>query len=134
MIHSAFLPRWLKAMLTNYQDWQKKRNEGVRGKGKDRARPAEGRPQIIPKESQGGASGVLSYNQMKRMSAGGSIRAPSEVGSIRSFRSVQTIEEQVSQLEDRVQGLADNQKEIDTKLDQILLLLSQTKKERDISK
>jgi chromosome segregation ATPase len=60
---------------------------------------------------------------MKRVSTGGN-KPPSEVGSIRSFRSVQTIEEQVDRLEEDLESLRKAQQDTNNKLDQILNMLA----------
>lgn len=113
----------LDKMLPGYQDWVKKRRGRVTQGGGSIIQPigVGSRPpsQLIVDP----AAGVLSYSQMRRVGGGGN-KPPSEVGSIRSFRSVQTIEEQVDRLEGDVEGLKKAQQETNTKLDQIISLLA----------
>jgi hypothetical protein len=61
---------------------------------------------------------------MMRSQQGTKYRAPSEVGSIHSFRSFRTTEEQVNALEERMERYEEAQKETNVKLDQVLALLA----------
>jgi len=113
------LPIWphkllnrLYKMQASFEEWKKNRD--------GRGRPSPPRPRApsvtsrvalaIPSEEPS-SSGVYSYNQMKRVEKGPSHRPPSEVGSVRSYRSVMTVEEQVSALERKVDDLITAQKE-----------------------
>lgn len=117
--------RVIRKMLSGYQEWVEKKGGRMdgQGKGKHPARPM--RVSTVQTREPAPSGGVMSYNQMRRLSSSGA-RPPSEVGSIRSFRSVQTVEEQVNQLEEKVQDLAATQQEMDAKLNQILTILTKT--------
>jgi hypothetical protein len=112
-------------MLTNYQEWARQREGKGGGKAPNQKRPSSIKAASIKPAETPGTGGILSYNQMKRTSMPHG-RAPSEVGSIRSFRSVQTMEERVDMLDEAVTKLSQGQAETQAKLDQILTLLAST--------
>lgn len=119
------IPYWWRrlTMLSNYKEWQAQQRQGGRDKEKGKEGVRLPKAKVIPRDSSLPTDGVMSYNQMRRVSTGG-VRPPSEVGSVRSFRSVLTVEDQVNMLEDKVQGIVENQKKMDAKIDQILALLA----------
>lgn len=55
------------------------------------------------------SDGVYSYNQMKRVTTARSHRPPSEVGTIRSVRSVMTVEEQMGEMERKMDDVLSEQ-------------------------
>lgn len=110
-------------MLPGYHEWVQRRQGRAPVSTPTNVNPSTSYVATQPAAEARTSTGVLSYNQMKRLSGGGG-RPPSEVGSIRSFKSVQTVEEQVTQLEETVRKLQLNQEETNDKLDQVLKLLS----------
>lgn len=117
-------------MLSGYKEWAEKRGQSAKVNPVPRRANTVKQPTTVKSIEAIPTGGVLSYNQMKRINSGGA-RPPSEVGSIRSFRSVQTVEEQVGKLENQVQELAEAQQQMETKIDQILSLLSGSQEKKD---
>lgn len=70
--------------------------------------------------------GVDSFSSMMRAEQRSGYRPPSQVGSVRSFRSIRTTEEEIDALTQRVERTEQREREISDKLDQVLALLSQS--------
>lgn len=56
------------------------------------------------------SNGAYSFSQMQRLEARARYQPPSEIGSVRSVRSVMTVEEQVSNMERRLEEVLEEQK------------------------
>lgn len=111
----------ISKMLSNFQEWQDKRNRGKSGREKHQAGP--GTYATFPQSESSPTGGVMSYNQMSRVSQVHG-RPPSVVGSVRSFRSVRTVEERVEQLECTMDSIVKTQEEMNQTQAQILSQLT----------
>jgi len=113
-------------MQTTFEEWR-----GARPTASGRATrppaPAQHGTAVVGSPVELPSDRVYSFAQMKRLEAvarpDGQRRPPSVVGSVKSFRSVITTEEQVAALDRQVSKMADRQKHMEAKLEQILELL-----------
>lgn len=118
----------VRKMHSSFSEWKKaqKGDTGASG-GTPRSNLASSRFTVEPRKET--VSGVYSYNQMKRLDKGPSVRPPSVIGSIRSIRSVLTVEEQVTELEKKVDLLIEAQHEAAEREKVTQLLLAQIAKQ-----
>lgn len=95
-------------MHSSYADWVKSREgKGPRRRAAEVAsatRPSS-RITVEPRGIGAPSDGILTFNQMQRGNYPPSRRTPSEVGSVRSVRSVMTVEEQISDIEKKMDYL-----------------------------
>lgn len=122
-----FGSRLIRTMHSSYQEWKKKRagltdtsTPAAGGAGTNSMRPSSRVARAPSMSENGPTTGILSFNQMKRMEMGATYRPPSEVGTVRSVRSVMTVEEQVTGLEKRIDEIAQDQQKTQMLLAEIL--------------
>lgn len=125
MPKSYFSARLLTMITTSFNDWKKSREARSGSGAKQTAPRTQDRPlSFVGKYPTSTTGGVDSFNSMKRAEKGKEFRPPSEVGSVRSFRSIATTEEQIEGMEQRLNKVEEGQNELSAKLDQILAVLS----------
>lgn len=98
----------LRKMQSTFAQWQEKRaNRGPSSSSRavERTPSVSSRVATTPRPPGSASDGILSFSQMQRSNRPPSRRPPSEVGSVRSVRSVMTVEEQVNDLEQKVDQL-----------------------------
>lgn len=123
-------------MHRTFQEWQNQKDRARNErKGKTYDRTTTSRVHTTHPTYPVGSDGIASLNQVMRESQLSQRRPASEVGSIRSFRSVMTVEEQVGTLERKVEELEtkiDSVQAQSEKTNQLLVeLLNQTKRARE---
>lgn len=98
--------RLLSKMFTSFEEWKKVREgRAPAPAGPPPSRSISTRAALKARVEPGSTDDVLSFNQMKRQATMTKGRPTSEIGSIRSYQSVATVEEQVMDLESRVDKL-----------------------------
>lgn len=108
-------------MITTFDQWKKGKG-GPAGTSTPKGPSSSSGHRAVtsPAPQERVTGGVLSYSQMTRMARNPSIKSPSEVGSVRSYRSVMTVEEQVSTLDSKVDALMEANRETQRLLQQLL--------------
>lgn len=104
---------------SSYAQWKAERDQ-KRGKPTTASsvRGPSSRVETSRQSAEHTQDGVYSFNQMKRVERERKGRPASEVGSIRSFQSVMTVEEQVNSLEKTVETIEERMGEQEKQLTQ----------------
>jgi hypothetical protein len=119
----AVIRRLLISMLPGFKEWSERKDGGKKGYTASRGGGDRKKMGTVPLPEAAPSGGVLSYNQARRMSQGKN-KAPSEVGSIRSYRSVLTTEEQIRSLEEQVSDLSQQQQDTKLMVEKILAIMT----------
>jgi len=99
-------------MYSSYESWKQSRDSrGAPTRSVQAPGSTSGRIATIPPKESPPTDGVYSYNQYKRLERATSVKPPSRVGSVRSYQSVLTVEEQVNALEAKVDEMLRAQEE-----------------------
>jgi len=120
------IPPFILKMHSTFDEW-KKRREGRAGGGSTKGGkgPVTSRVKTFPEGQPESSSGVQSYNQMMRVARERGARPPSEVGSVRSYRSVMTVEEQVGEVERQLEEVKEDIQEMKAQAAETHALLKQ---------
>jgi len=116
----------LNKMHSSFDSWKEKRGKrGEKARAGVDLRPVTSRVRVMSIEGEGTSDGVQSFNQMMRTNRPPSERPASGLGSVRSFRSVMTVEEQVNAVEARMERVEEKVESIQEKLEENNKLLAQ---------
>jgi hypothetical protein len=113
-------------MHSSFSEWKKRRDtRGAGDKPSSQAGPNTSRVKTFPERGPESLSGVQSFGQMVRTSQERKGRPASEVGSVRSYRSVMTVEEQVTEVERQVKEMKEELEEMKAKTEETNTLLKE---------
>jgi hypothetical protein len=118
-------------MHNSFKEWQAKRDGKAlnpsHGSPPSRREPVLASSRVSTSRGKGEITtdGVYSYNQMVRLEKGKSYRPPSEVGTVRSVRSVMTVEEQVDDLSRQVVETKESVKRLEEQTEKTQALLQE---------
>lgn len=111
-------------MHSSFADWKKKREErGGTKDGRLGATSSTSRVRTTDAREVGIGNEIQSFGQMVRLSGTIPGRPASAVGSVRSYRSVMTVEEQVTAVERQVEEVKEEVQSIKTALEENTKLL-----------